>query len=486
MKKTTILALSAVLASQLMAAEDINEMFKEGKVGGYIRIHHIFPEASETVAETGSVIGGKLKYQTGAWNGLRFGAAFYTAHDTGLTKESYLTRDGYSHVEQGLRGDDMGNYSTLGEAYASYHLSNTDITYGRQEFKTPMTESQVTLIPNLYEGTVATIKELPNATITAAHIIKMQYGTRTGTEAALTGDGVYAITSGTGYGFVSPVVNGTTGVITPGFGKETFRDMSINMMGTTANMDTAGLTTLGMDYKQGDFKARVWDYYAHEMYNTLYADAEYKIDAGSAKVTLGAQILKQDDVGDFATSAGANELKKIRNVTHPTSALIYKTKISADGSIDALLWGAKAQADIGDLSLIAAYNKNENGHVINTWGGDPGYTSTQFGRNEYRADTTAYKLGFDYNLNSYIPGLKFMYSHAQYDTDVQTWTGTTGTTTGTLSTVRNENASVNDYTLHYAIPSVKGLWLRLFHVDRENATRNYDHKHTRLIANLSF
>jgi hypothetical protein len=481
MKKTAILALSAVLASQLMGAEDLSEMIKEGKAGGYIRMHHIFPEASSTVAETGSVIGGKLKYQTGALYGLRFGAAFYAAHDTGLTKEDYLTRDGYSHVEQGLRGDDMGNYSTLGEAYASYHLSNTDITYGRQEFKTPMTESQVTLIPNLFEGTVATIKELPNTTITAAHILKMQYGTRTGTEAALTGDGVYGITAGAGYGFVSPVVNGTTGVITAGQGKESFQDMSIAMMGKTANMDTAGVTALGIDYTQGDLKLRAWDYYAHEIYNTIYADAEYKINTGSAKVTLGAQILKQDDVGDFTSSSGATQLKTLRTLKTPSGTNVYNTKISADGSIDALLWGAKAQAEVGDFTFMAAFNKNEDGHVINTWGGDPGYTSTQFGRNEYRADTTAYKLGAEYNLQSFVPGLRFIYNVAHYSTDVQTWTNAT-----TISTLRSEDATVHDYTLHYAVPSVKGLWFRLFFVDRENPTRDYTHNHTRLIANLSF
>lgn len=44
LKKSVVLSLSAVLASQLMAAEDINEMFKEGKAGGYIRMHHIFED----------------------------------------------------------------------------------------------------------------------------------------------------------------------------------------------------------------------------------------------------------------------------------------------------------------------------------------------------------------------------------------------------------------------------------------------------------
>lgn len=495
MKKTAILTLSAVLASQLMAAEDLSEMIKEGKAGGYVRIHHIEPSLSDTVAATGSVIGGKLKYQTGALYGLRFGAALYTVHDTGLTKEDYKKKDGYNQMAQGLHGDDMGmgGYSTLGEAYASYHFSNTDLTYGRQEFKTPMTENAVTIIPNLYEGTVATIKEFSDVTVTAAHILKMQYGTRAATDAALIGDGVYGITSGAGYGFVLPVVALNTGVVTDGYGKQVFQDMGeatfgrTGAVGTAARMDTAGVTSLGIDYKKGDFKLRAWDYYAHELYNTIYGDVEYKLNAGPAKLTLGAQILKQDDVGDFATSAGANQLKTIRNVTHPSSATpLYKTKMSEDGSIDALLWGAKAQADIGDFSFSAAYNKNEDGHVINAWGGDPAYTSMIFARNEYRADTTAYKLGAEYDLKSIVPGLKFIYNHANYDTDVQTWTGTTGATNGTKSVIRNEQTEVDDYVLHYAVPSVKGLFFRLFHVQRDNDTRQYEQEHTRLIANLSF
>lgn len=489
MKKTAILTLSAVLASQLMGAEDLSEMIKEGKAGGYIRMHHIEPSASDTVAATGSVIGGKLKYQTGALYGLRFGAALYTTHDTGLTKWDYKTKDGYSQVAQGLHGDEMESYSTLGEAYASYHLSNTDLTYGRQEFKTPMTENAVTIIPNLFEGTVATIKEVPDFTITAAHILKMQYGTRAATDAGLIGDGAYAITSGAGYGFVSPSVNGTTGVITAGYGKEVFQDMGeatfgrTGAVGTAARMDTAGVTSLGIDYKKGDFKLRAWDYYAHEMYNTIYGDLEYKMNAGPAKLTLGAQILKQDDVGDFATSAGGTALKTLRGVTPLTSATpIYRTKISVDGSIDALLWGAKAQADIGDFSFSAAYNKNEDGHVINAWGGDPAYTSMIFARNEYRADTTAYKLGAEYSFkNLGVPGLKFIYNHAQYNTNVDTYTAG-----GVFNGVRDEQTEVDDYILHYAVPSVKGLWFRLFHVQRDNDTRQYEQEHTRLIANLSF
>jgi len=475
MKKTAILALSTVLAVQLMEADDLSEMFKEGKAGGYIRMHHIEPAFSDTIAATGSVIGGKLKYQTGAWNGLRFGAAMYTTHDTGLTKWDYLSRDGYNQVAGGLHGDELENYSTLGEAYASYHIANTDITYGRQEFKTPMTENAVTIIPNLFQGTVATLKEIPDFTITAAHIDRIQYGTRSITDKNLIGDIGYGITAGAGLGLTAATV--TSGVVTArGYGKESFTDMGQAAFGRTTE-NTAGVTTLAVEYSKGDLKARVWDYYGWDMMNTLYGDIEYKMKLADVKLTLGGQVLKQDDVGDFATSAAGTALKQNVVIRNLTSGALYTTKISQDGHIDATLWGVQAKADIGSVSLMAAYNANEDGHIINPWGGDPAYTSMIFARNEYRANTTAYKFGGDYDFSNLgAAGLKFGIHHAAYDSDVLT----------TSNTIVKDKTAVEDFVLHYAVPSIKGLWFRLFHEERNNGSRQYNQSHTRLIANLSF
>lgn len=482
MKKTAFLSLSAVLAAQLMAAEDLNEMIKEGKAGGYLRIHHIEPTLSDTVAETGSVIGGKLKYQTGALYGLRVGAAFYAVEDTGLTKWEEYKKDGYNQVATGLFGDGWGSYSTLGEAYVSYRLSNTDLTYGRQEFKTPMTENAVTIIPNLFEGTVATIKEIPDFTITAAHIDKIQYGTRSTTDQGLIGDGTYGLTAGAGLGLSAPSRNVTTGVLTSGYGKQNFQDIGAATFGTGARMDTVGLTALGIDYTKGNLKVRAWDYFAHKMFNTAYGDINYKMDLGGAKVNLGTQILKQNDIGDFETTGGGTALKQVRSVSTLSGTTLYRTKLSSNGQIDALLWGVQAKADMGPVSLLAAYNQNNNGHIISAWGGDPAYTSMIFDRNEYRANTNAYKVGGDYNFGSLgIEGLKFTVQHAAYDTDVETCSST-----GVFAGMQNEKSNAQDYILHYAVPSVKGLWFRVFHEERHNDTRNYDQSHTRLIANLSF
>lgn len=257
-------------------------------------------------------------------------------------------------------------------------------------------------------------------------------------------------------------------------------------------MDTSGVTSIGIDYKKGDLEAHIWDYYAHEMYNTIYADAEYKLNAGAAKVTLGAQFLTQSDVGDFSTSTGATALYGLKTVKTPTGTNLYSTRLSQDREIDAMVWGLQAKAAIGDWSFNAAYTDSTDGHVINAWGGDPLYTSTIFTRNNYRADTSAYKVGGEYDFSNLgIKGLKFSINHAEYDSDVQANTtgfvgpASTGTFT-TGATVLTEKSSETDYMLHYVVPSVKGLWFRLFHVQRDNDTRNYEQAHTRLIANLSF
>jgi hypothetical protein len=137
---------------------------------------------------------------------------------------------------------------------------------------------------------------------------------------------------------------------------------------------------------------------------------------------------------------------------------------------------------VGGWNFNAAYSDSGDGHVINAWGGDPLYTGTIFTRNNYRADTSAYKVGGEYDFSNLgVKGLKFSINHAQYDSDVQTYTAA-----GAKSIIRDESSSETDYMLFYAVPSVKGLWFRLFHVERDNDTREYEQSHTRLIANLSF
>lgn len=469
-------------------AQDKLNALKDGKLEGYLRLHHINPSTSDTIARTGSVIGGKLKYETATLYGFSAGAALYAAYDTGLTNKSYFNKDGYNQVAGGLLGDDWNNYSTLSEAYIRYGISKSNVAYGRVLFNSPMTEAEVTIIPNAFEGAVATIKEFDSIKLTAAYLDKIQYGTRSITEKALIGDNGYGITAGVGLGTNPARFSNGEPVDGTGYGKENFTKMSQAAFGL-GNTSREGLFVIGADYEKDKLKARIWDFYGVDMFNTIYADTAYKMKISNVGLSFEAQALKQDDVGNFTNSWAAQQLKATTTLSgvQGVSNRLYSTKISKDGDIDAFFWGTRVKAKIGNLIIGAAYNQNTKGHIIDPWGGNFGYTSSIFSRNENRAKTDSYKLGFNYDLSSIgAKGLRFTFSHSEYKSDVEAINYFVNNISTGVGGTHIEKSNEQDYVLDYIVPSVKNVSLKLFHVERKNDTRKYDQSHTRLIANLKF
>jgi len=454
-------------------ANSIEDAFKKGKFSGYIRLHHI--TSGDPVAKNGSAIGGKLKYETASIGGFSAGAAFYAAHDTGLTK----AEDGPA---QGLLGDNLEGYDTLGEAYINYKISKTNIRVGRQEFKTPMTENAVTIIPNLFEGAVVSVGEIPNLALGISHITRMQYGTRSATDKLLIGDVAYGLTAGAGEGLAT--ATGLYGATTTN-GKNRFMQIGEAALGSSAD-GTNGLTVLNATYTGvKGLKLSFWDYYAWDIMNTIYIDGEYKTKLGGVGVKLDAQYLNQKDVGDYArTTAIRGRISHYNESTDKfVSQNLWAQIIDANGNIDASMYGARAAFTYSGLTLMGAFNKNKDGHIINPFGGDPAYTSMIFGRNGYRADTDSYKIGCKYEFGTIgIKGLVFNMSHAEFNTKAVYYTSATGSTT----VERDEETKINDFMLTYNPPSIKALSVRFFYEQRDNDTRKYDQDHTRLIVNYNF
>lgn len=454
-------------------AADLGEAFKKGKFSGYIRLHHI--TGGDPVAQNGSAIGGKLKFETASLAGLSAGAAFYFAHDTGLTKAE-------NGPAQGLLGDDLDGYDTLGEAYLNYKISKTNIKAGRQEFKTPMTENAVTLIPNLFEGVTVVSNDIAGLTLGASHITKMQYGTRSATDKLLIGDAAFAMTAGAGEGLES--ATGQFGASTTK-GKNTFMSMDRAALGKDSAKG-GGMSVLSAVYTGvKGLKLQFWDYYTWDIMNTLYLEGDYKAKVSDIELKLSAQYLNQKDVGSYPRgSAIRTRLSQYNSSTGKFVAQnLWAEMIDKDGNIDSSMYGVKLEASAYGFTISGAFNKNGDGHVINPFGGDPAYTSMIFARNSYRADTNSYKIGAKYNFGSIgIKGLVFDASHAEFDTDAVYYT----TATGNATTSRDEKTKVNDYILTYMPPSIKALTVRFFIEQRDNDTRKYDQHHSRLVVNYNF
>ncbi len=447
-----------------MFADTVADSVSNGKVSGYVRLIHIDTTLSNTIASTGSAIGAKLKYETAPLNGISVGAGFYTVHDSGFTKDSYKNKNGYNQIAGGLFGDNYENYSILGEAYIKYKGSFGEIIYGKQEFKSPLTENSVTFIPNIFQATTIKISKINDLNLSFTHLEKIQYGTRAIADKNLIGDGLYGITAGAGYGLL------------PNYGKSNFQSMKDAAFGANNGIkSTHGVSIVGITYKKDAIKSQFWNYYAWGILNSAYADLDYIFPIGKFKTTFSAQLLKQDDIGDFSYTTPLSKAKLLNGEVNSD----YKNgvQIIKNGEIDSFLWGLQAKTEIQGFEFLLAYNDNTKGYVINPWGGDSGYTSMIFNRNEFREDTTAHKVGFKYDFkNIGLKGLSFSFYHAKFKSLIKTATEET----------LKEYSEEQDYIFHYNIPNIKGLSARIFYVKKENDSRNYEFDHLRTIINLNY
>ena len=473
--KKIVMSIAALTATVALQA-DTGALLSGGKVSGQIKAMHILGDKTNGFApENGSAYLAKLKYVTPdlAVKGLKAGAAFYINGDTGLTKWD----DANNKPAQGMftgsdtysGGNDLGGDTAtlLGEAYLEYNSKMIDAKVGRQILNTPLTKIKWSLMPNFYQGAVATVKPLSGLSLTAFHTNAMSYGSRSAADFMLIGEGT-----------------GTAGVVSkteqqkPGGPRAQARFINFGEatgISTAGASDTSGMTAFNATYKAGkNLKISVWDYIVHDYANNLYADVTYKMPVMNkgTNLTIDAQYLKQSDDGSKYA-----------------------------GELDFTMYGAKAKVGNKKWSVYAAYNSSNNktvttpitptgggrysGGFFNAWGADPAYTSSLFSRNAYRQDVSAYKIGGHYTI---MKGLKLMISHADYGkskTEAASGGGD-GLAGGELGTT---DATETDIVLVYK--PTKAWMLKIFNAQRtseytEHATLGRKMNHFRAVASYTF
>lgn len=433
MKKHITLSLMTVgllsLAS-LQAAEDLSTMFSEGKVSGEIRAFSISRAmdyskvGADDFTRNANAIGGHLKYETADFKGLNFGAAFYTTN--GFANRSDKTSKKFDPT---LLGKGNDSYSILGEAYIGYNAKDlgtkTTIKIGRQKLDTPMAGSDdARMLPNLFEAVVVTNTDIPDTTLIAAHVTRFAQGT-----------------FGRAYG-AGGILSGTSGysVVDPSNQVGDFENMGSYAVGKK----TDGVSVLAATYTGiKGLKLQVWDYYAYDILNALYAEVDYKMELGSVKPFAAVQFIKEDSVGDKQLKA-----------------------VGGDGKIDSTYWGAKAGASIENFTAYVAYSQtgaNSAGDaayanaIASPWGGMPAYTQGMVTRHQFLAGTKAYKIAASYNFKAFGPDFTTALYYANYDMDK--YNGYT-----------HNDASESGFDLIYNTGFVKNLQLRL----RGNYARDFN------------
>ena len=417
-----------------------------GEVSGQIKAMHIITDKDNNwTPNTGSGYLGTLKYVTPeVVKGLKAGAAFYINGDTGLTDwgETYTggaATDGVKPAQGMFTALEGEENSHFGQAYLEYNDKNVHAKAGRMILNTPLTKIQASLMPNFYEAYVLSTNAISGFNLGITHINKISYGSRAATDWSLIGEKTKSA------GIARGVVGQSTATL------EQAKFVNIGQAYKEA-LNTNGITAVNVTYKGvKNLTASIWDYYAHDIANMIYADVDYKMPVmKGAKLALSAQYLSQTDTGDSL----ANEL-------------------------DYAMYGAKAKIGNKKWSAYLAYNQStDDGTFLNAWGADPAYTSSLFSRNAYRQDVGAYKIGGHYTI---MKGLKFKAGYANYGQSKTLGYGTSALTA-------NEDATELDIMLVYK--PAKAWTFKIFNAIRTSEynsdTAEKEMNHVRLVAWYDF
>lgn len=457
MKKRIVLSLSALLATQAIAAnieidgKDAGELTTEFKAMSVIS-----DKKNGFAPSNGSGYLVKLKYESASLftEGLKFGVGTYVNGDAGLTEwDENNAADGYNKGAYGMVvSPDGASVGLMGELYVVYKNKHVEAKFGRQTLDTPLTKIQTSLMPNFYEAYTLSSDAISGLKLTAGQITKMAYGSRAAPDSGVIGENTS--TAGAVAGLIRP---------TPGpISQAKFYNMGVI---SGLNEETNGRTILGATYTgMKNLKADFWIYHSDKIANDFYAELAYTLPLSEGmKMDFNAQYLMQKDTGDAL--AGKRDFDML----------------GAKVAIGTKKWGAFAALNkSGDNDNIVA------GQYFNVWGADPAYTSSIFSRNAYRTDVTAYKAGAHYVI---MKGLKLMLNYANYGQSKSTMGGHANPTAATALT----DATELDAILVYK-PSKEWMF-KLFNAYR---TSEYDGRaapgltperkmnHFRAIASYSF
>ncbi len=430
--------LASALVVNAMAADSLESMLSEGKVSGQFREFTISREYEDTRTFGGptrigedytrkaNTIGGYLKYETGSFNGVSLGAAAYTAIGVGLRSP----RNDYFQVDPTLLGDKNENLFYLGEAYLQYKNGNTTFKGGRQKLDTPMAGSDdARMLPNLFEAYVLSNTDVKDTTLVAAHVTKFAQGTfgRVYDASASAGNAVLSVTSG--YSLVDSRTHAGD-----------FENMGKYAIGD----NTAGVSVAAAIYSGiPGLKLQLWDYYAHDILNAVYAEANYGWSYASGVAPyVAAQWINEQDVGSN------NKINKVES--------------------DFL--AAKLGVKVANFDLSAALSHNTkdssaaaNGGTISPWGGMPAYTQGMVSRHQFMAGTDAWKVAAGYDWKNFGINLNTSAYYVEYDMDALNGYSANNAWT----------ASESGFDIIFVPESIKKLQLRF----RANFTDEFYERH---------
>ena len=452
----------ALITANATAAETPKED-QGGTLTAQVKVHHVVDGKDNGYdVNSGTAELFKLKYLSSSVSGAKLGMGFYAVGDLFDQTDVNATSEGRPGT--GLYIVESGNtkptmHTMVGELYIDYTREALNVYGGRMIFDSPLTTSSENLLPDFHQVLGANYKINKAFNVGLTQMTKMSIATRGANEFGLTGEGT-----------------GTGGITQSPFAvfRGEFQDISTVALGTNAE-DTNGLTMINASYKPSKkMDVSAWGYMAHDIYNALYLEANHvtPIKSKKMKLKLSGQYLTQQAAGD-----------KLATGTNFDSDDIDFNMFGLKAALGSKKWGA----------FIAMNQSSGDTGMFNAFSGDPGFTSAQFSRNEYRENVTAYKIGGKYKVApKWTVGGGYA-NYGQSDTTVTVVPGIGLTNTANITGVDAVTAQTDatELDLFVAWKPTKKTMLKLTHAQRTSEYDGFNGAdltmgHTRLIAVANF
>ena len=370
-------------ATAVQAENDLADAFTKSTFFGYGKVMYVADDKKGgRLNQSTPGFGGRLGVKTGDFHGLSFKGAIYTTQDLGLRSDNPRETDAY------MFDLDKTPYSLLGEAQLGFAAGKTTLTAGRQEFFSPIINSyEYRIIPNLFEAWTLSNRDLPDTTLTLAHVGKMS-----GLDGLVTYSEFRSMSQQT---YTSLIVNDAGQLDTSG---ETIDPSRV--------VGHHGVWVAGLEIEK-NHRLRIWNFHGTNTLNTIYLDGRLKHDLNDRiAVMLEAQAYRVTAVGRFEAYLSQRGLNASYGLGGIKGTLTYKP---------------------AGLSVSFAHNRfggNERTvTAFGNWGGYPEFvsmpylfaeknTASAIARSRLSKLTAVIDLGV-YGLNDH--GL--ILGHASIDTD---------------------------------------------------------------------
>ncbi len=165
-------------------------------------------------------------------------------------------------------GDNGDPYAILQEAYVAYRNGGNEVVAGAREISTPMVDADDWyLLSNTFQAAYYVNRMLDNLTVALGYFYKM----------------------------AGPWDSGSDGA-----NYRSMSDASFVAPEDKENAHDSGIFTAAFRFKNESHDLQVWEYYATDLYNTLFMQYDFRHRYGVLKYNAGLQFINFKEVGDLS------------------------------------------------------------------------------------------------------------------------------------------------------------------------------------------